>query len=157
MKSGALNLFVFNNLISNNMKKFFIITTTMLLCFFQAIGQNKVTKHLNLNQTRNNISISKLLLGKWQSVDDKTNYIVFENNLRKEIADGIEKWNSESYVLSNKCLNESDRENGLEPENNKYISCKESDMCWYIVNISKEYLTVSYLGRGNTLKFKKVK
>jgi len=157
MKSGALNLFVFNNLISNNMKKLFIITTTMLLCFFQAIGQNKVTKHLNLNQTRNNISISKLLLGKWQSVDDKTNYIVFENNLRKEIADGIEKWNSESYVLSNKCLNESDRENGLEPENNKYISCKESDMCWYIVNISKEYLTVSYLGRGNTLKFKKVK
>ena len=37
------------------------------------------------------------------------------------------------------------------------MSCKESDLCWYIVYLNKDFLTLSYIGRGNTLEYKRVK
>lgn len=124
--------------------KHIILMTTMFLTI------------VNLN-AQNTSSIKDMLQGKWQSIDDKTNFLVFESNQRKEIIKGLDKWETEEFILSNKCLNESDKDNGIEPEKDKYISCKESDLCWYIVNINKELLTLSYVGRGNALTYKKVK
>jgi len=69
----------------------------------------------------------------------------------------MKTWDNEAFVLSNKCLNESDKDNGLGLEKDKYISCMESDLCWYIVSLNKDFLTLSYMGRGNTLKYKRVK
>ena len=89
--------------------------------------------------------------------EDKTNFLVFDKNERKEIAEGMEAWDIELFELSDKCLNESDEENETELEKEKYISCKESDICWYIVSINKDFLTLSFMGRGNSLKYKKVK
>jgi hypothetical protein len=108
-------------------------------------------------EKKNTISVSELIQGKWQSMDDKTNFLLFDKNERKEISDGMKTWDKEAFVLSNKCLNESDKENGLELEKYKYISCIESDLCWYIVSINEDYLTLSYMGRGNTLKYRRVK
>ena len=90
-------------------------------------------------------------------MEDKTNFLVFDKNERKEIAEGMEAWDIELFELSDKCLNESDEENETELEKEKYISCKESDICWYIVSINKDFLTLSFMGRGNSLKYKKVK
>ncbi len=102
-------------------------------------------------------STIELLLGKWQHIDDKTNYLLFEGNLRKEIAGGMDKWDEETFILSDKCSNETDKDNGTGPEKDRYISCTASDMCWYIAGIDKENLTLSYIGRGNTLTYKRVK
>ena len=134
-----------------------IIVVTALFCFSLSIGQNKINKTTNSNQKENIASPIDLLQGKWQSIDDKTNFLVFEKNQRKEISEGMDTWDIETFVLSNKCSNESDKDNGIQPEKNKYISCKESDMCWYIVNINKNFLTLRYMGRGNTLKYKRIK
>ena len=90
-------------------------------------------------------------------MDDKTNFLMFDENERKESSDGMKTWDNEAFVLSNKCLNESDKDNGLGLEKDKYISCMESDLCWYIVSLNKDFLTLSYMGRGNTLKYKRVK
>lgn len=109
-----------------------------------------------LNNEETNSSILELLQGKWQHHSDNTNFLIFENNHRKEIAGATDKWGDETFTLSNKCLNESDIDNGIPPEKDKYISCIESDLCWYIVEINKENLTLSYMGRGNTLKYKRV-
>lgn len=134
-----------------------IIVVIALFCFSLSIGQNKIKKTTNSNQKENISSTNDLLQGKWQSIDDKKNFIVFEKNQRKEISEGMDKWDIETFVLSNKCSNESDKDNGIQLEKNKYISCKESDMCWYIVNINKNFLTLSFVGRGNALKYKRVK
>lgn len=136
------------------MKNIFI-ALSIWFCFSQAIGQSKDNKPTI--EKKNVISTNELLQGKWQSMDDKTNYLMFDKNERKESSDGMKTWDKETFVLSNKCLNESDKDNGLELEKDKYMSCKESDMCWYIVSLNKDFLTLSYISRGNTLKYKRVK
>jgi len=135
------------------MRKFFI-ALCVFFCFSHSFGQNKDIKK---NIKKDDISVKELIQGKWQSVDDRTNFLVFDKGERKEIGGGMKTWEAEEYILSNKCLNESEKENGFEPETDKYISCKESDMCWYIVSINNNFLTLSYMGRGNTLKYKRVK
>lgn len=101
----------------------------------------------------------ELLQGKWQSIDDKTNFLIFENNHRKEanIIKGKGDWDDEEFILSDKCINDSDKDIELGKEKDKYISCLESDLCWYIVSIDEKTLSLSYMGRGNTLTYKKVK
>lgn len=102
-------------------------------------------------------STLELLQGKWQSTNDKTNFLVFENNHRKEIAKGMDKWDDEEFTLSDRCINDSDKESVEDREKDKYISCKESDLCWYIIEVNSTMLSLSYLSRGNTLTYKKVK
>ena len=139
------------------MKNIFI-ALSICFCFSQAIGQSKVNKPTT--EKKNIASVNELIQGKWQSIDDKTTYLVFEKNQMKGMSIENKKWietDSEPYVLSNKCLNEGDKDNGIEPEKDKYISCKESDMCWYIDFPSKDFLTLTYMARGNTLKYKRVK
>lgn len=122
------------------------------------ISAFSLTTILTYAQNKSNAtSVQGMLQGKWQSVDDKTNVIMFDQNERKESSDGMKTWDKEVFILSDKCSNESDQNNGMKLEKDKYISCKESDLCWYIVLINKDLLTLSYMGRGNTLKYKRVK
>ncbi|OWY20258.1 hypothetical protein C7N43_21890 [Sphingobacteriales bacterium UPWRP_1] len=100
--------------------------------------------------------IPELLQGKWQHIDDKSNYLVFEGNHRKETAADSGKWDDETFVLSDKCSNASDKDNGAAPEKDRYISCEKSDLCWYIIEVDKSILSLSYMGRGNTLTYKRV-
>ncbi len=118
-------------------------------------NNNKEKKDIseNVNQNEN----SKLLLGKWQSDDDKTNFLIFEKNHRKEIAAGMNDWQDEEFTLSDHCLNESDINSNNPREKDSYISCKDSDLCWYILSITSEKLTLQYMGRGNTLMYSRMK
>jgi hypothetical protein len=136
------------------MKNIFI-ALSICFCFSQAIGQSKVNKPTT--EKKNVASVNELIQGKWQSIDDKRNFLMFDKNERKESSDGMKTWDKEAFVISNKCLNESDKDNGLELEKDKYMSCKESDLCWYIDFPSKDFLTLTYMARGNTLKYKRVK
>ncbi|NWJ51909.1 MAG: hypothetical protein HXX14_13700 [Bacteroidetes bacterium] len=104
-------------------------------------------------------STLQLLQGKWQSTDDKTNFLIFENNHRKEanIINGKGEWDDEVFVISNKCMNTTDKNEELDEEKDKYMSCLKSDLCWYIVELDSATLSLSYMGRGNTLTYKKVK
>jgi hypothetical protein len=136
------------------MKNIFI-ALSICFCFSQAIGQSKVNKPTT--EKKNVASVNELIQGKWQSIDDKRNFLMFDKNERKESSDGMKTWDKEAFVISNKCLNESDKDNGLELEKDKYMSCKESDLSWYIDFPSKDFLTLTYMARGNTLKYKRVK
>lgn len=98
-----------------------------------------------------------LLQGTWQHVEDPTNYLVFENNLRKEIAGNMPEWDTEEFILSDKCLNELDNGATANKEKGNYISCVQSDLCWYIEQIDKDNLVLSFMGRGNFLTYKRVK
>ena len=101
-------------------------------------------------------AIAELLQGKWQHVDDKSNYLVFEGNHRKETAGGSDQWDDELFVLSDKCANDFNKNSETEPEKDRYISCLASDLCWYILDVDQETLSLSYMGRGNTLTYKRV-
>lgn len=101
-------------------------------------------------------SLFVLLQGKWQSLDDEKNILIFENTLHKEIGEGMESYDIEKFSLSDKCLNESNKETETPSEKSRYITCQESDLCWYIVELNRTTLTLSYMGRGNTLAYKRV-
>ncbi len=113
--------------------------------------EKTVESHLTSQETL------ALLQGKWQHIEDKSNYLVFEGNYRKETAEGMTGWDEEEFSLSDKCLNESDKDNSIEKEEAKYISCKKSDLCWYIIGVDEENLMLSYMGRGNTLTYRRAK
>ena len=91
-----------------------------------------------------------LLIGKWQSTDDENNFIEFTGRLK--IESNIRSENIEKYTLSNTCLNGE----GIESEKKEYISGLKSGMCWYIISIDNESLSLSFVGRGNTLNYKRV-
>lgn len=100
---------------------------------------------------------AQLLQGKWQCHEDATNFLVFEGNLRKEIADGMDTWDEEEFVLADKCVSSTGVEGDQEPEPGKYISCPKSDMCWYVLQLNSTTLSLAYMGRGNTLNYLRVK
>ncbi|MCA6423661.1 MAG: hypothetical protein IM591_01455 [Chitinophagaceae bacterium] len=67
-----------------------------------------------------------------------------------------QKRDSEEFVLSDQCENEFNQSDNSTKEKDSYISCKESDLCWYIMYLNEKGLTLQYLGRGNTLTYKRV-
>lgn len=111
---------------------------------------------VNTTAISKEISTYDYLLGKWQSVDDTSNYLVFDNDLRREIAGGMTEWEEEKFVLSDGCMNASNKEPNSTLGEDRYISCIKSDMCWYIISVDDETLSLSYVGRGNTLTYKRV-
>ena len=102
-------------------------------------------------------SNAALLQGKWQHSSDTSNYLRFEQNVRKEIGMGMDKWDEEIFVLSDRCMNESNKNNQEKREKDSYISCIASDLCWYILTLDSVNLSVSYMGRGNTLTYRRVR
>lgn len=102
-------------------------------------------------------STFQLLQGKWQSMDDKSDFLVFENNHRKEKSSGVDKWDDDVFTLSDHCINESDSSSTVPKEKDKYLSCKEFDLCWYISLLDANRLKLTYVGRGNELVYKRVK
>ncbi len=126
----------------------------------KVVAENQDTEDtiLVLNkEQKNTITNLELLQGKWQSNDDKTNFLKFENDHKLEIAEGMEEWQDEIFILSDKCTNHSDKTKELEAEKDKYITSQSSDMCWYIIDLNEEILTLAYMARGNTLSYKRVK
>lgn len=92
----------------------------------------------------------QLLQGKWQSLDDKTNFLIFSKGLRKEIADGMDSWDIEKYCLSKG------------PSNSIYINQtidNKSVSLWAIQSLNIKELTLYYLPsvKGNYLKYRRVK
>jgi hypothetical protein len=107
---------------------------------------------LSFSQT----STKELLQGKWQSTDDKNNILWFSGDLRKETSDR-KNWDSETFILSSQCENESDLGTAGDSKKGKFISCKDSDLCWEILSVNSTTLSLIYTGRGNTLTYKKIK
>lgn len=96
----------------------------------------------------------KLLLGKWQSMDDTNSYVTFTE---KEIIYTYknEFISQEPYVLSDKCMGTTNENDLNSSDSSEYIYMESSDTCFYIIDLAPQYLSLSYVGRGNTLNYVK--
>lgn len=65
-------------------------------------------------------TIKQMLQGKWQSVDDKKNYLMFEGDKRKEMTVGFTGWDEETIVVADQCMNELDKDNGMKKKIDLY-------------------------------------
>lgn len=95
--------------------------------------------------------LKSLLIGKWKSTDDQNNFIEFTSDVMIETNIGVK--DIEEYTLSNTCVNGE----GIASKKDDYISGLKSELCWYIISIDEENLSLSFVGRGNTLNYKRVK
>jgi hypothetical protein len=99
----------------------------------------------------------ELLQGTWQSLDDEASFLVIEGDRMKNYYGGMEEeLDNEPIIISDTCMNESDSENGLPEEKNRYLSNPNLDMCWYIESLDENNLTLIYMARGNKITYKRV-
>lgn len=96
-------------------------------------------------------SYKNLLIGKWQSTDDENNFVEFTKDARIETYGDYE--DIERYSISNSCKNGGE----IESNEDNYISGLMSELCWYIISVDDKNLSLSFVGRGNTLNYKRIK
>lgn len=100
-------------------------------------------------------SKTSVVEGNWVSTDDPNSELQIKGNDWIEIYKG-EKPESTKFATGDSCLaNEKAKTN----PKGKYITVfdKDESRCFYIVNVSDSKLELSYVGRGNTLTYKKKK
>ena len=105
-----------------------------------------------VKETDSKISV---LEGNWVSTDDPNSELQVKGNEWIEIYKG-EKPETTKFATGDSCLaNDKAKTN----PNGKYITVfdKDDSRCFYIVNVNDSKLELSYIGRGNTLKYKKKK
>jgi hypothetical protein len=100
-------------------------------------------------------SKTSALEGNWISTDDPKSELQVKGNEWIEIYKG-EKPETTKFATGDSCLaNDKAKTN----PKGKYITVfdKDESRCFYIVNVSDSKLELSYVGRGNTLTYKKKK
>lgn len=98
-----------------------------------------------------------LLQGKWQSLEDEDSFMVIEGDRMKNYYGGlVDELDNEMIMISDTCMNESDSDNDLPEEKNRYLSNPNLDMCWFIEFVDENNLTLVYMARGNTLNFRRI-
>ena len=96
-------------------------------------------------------SYKNMLIGKWQSTDDENNFVEFTKDAKIETYGDYE--DTERYSISNSCKNGGE----IESNEDNYISGWMSELCWYIISVDDKNLSLSFVGRGNTLNYKRIK
>lgn len=93
------------------------------------------------------------LIGEWQSTEDANDWLKFTKDQCFDYYIGDADLSVNQYILDYNC-------DGTAPaptdgEAPAYIRLTDDDMCWYIIKVDEENLELSYVGRGNTLTYKR--
>ena len=115
-------------------------------------GKDTTTK----KETVKEVEIKNTILeGTWISTEDLKSQIQVKSNSWIELYEG-EKPDSLKFAIGDSCLaNAGAKSNPA----GKYITVFDPDgnRCFFIVNVNDSKLELSYVGRGNTLTYKKKK
>jgi len=94
-----------------------------------------------------------ILEGTWISTDDAKYSVQVKGNTWLELYDG-EELDKFFFGFGDTCLANQDAKTN---PNGKYITVFDSDgnRCYYIIKVNDSKLELSYMGRGNTLSYRK--
>jgi len=129
----------------------------LVLCGFPTSNLNAKDKNIGAATGDEAATNLKMLQGKWQAVDDKSDFLVFENNHRKEKGGGETQWDDDVFVLTDKPMRDGKAVAGHEAEKGHFIYCAKDDMCWAIAELTAKKLVLVYVGRGRVLEYRRVK
>jgi hypothetical protein len=93
------------------------------------------------------------LTGNWISTDDAKSEISINADDWIEMYDG-KQVSSSKYAMADTCLNAATDKSNVE---GKYATVFDTsgNFCYYIVELTADNLKLSYVGRGNTLSYKR--
>ena len=141
------------------MQKTYILLLT-LICIFSCKKKeeqpkdnepNTNTEKVDLKETPSNLT---LLQGNWQNVDDPKSKMSFNDNLWIDTYEGMKEISKNTFELGNNCKNVIEQK--VPEVKNAYISIPKLNQCYKIEKIDKNYLELSYVGRGNSLKYERI-
>lgn len=101
------------------------------------------------------VSDNSALEGVWVSLDDSKSTLEIKGNDWTDKYVG-EKSFSSKFAIGDSCLSD---KNAKTNTKGKYITVFDGSdkFCYYIIDVSDAKLNLSYVGRGNTLSYKKKK
>lgn len=120
-----------------------------------SVSQKELPKETVKESVKEPDSKTSALEGNWVSTDDPKSELQIKGNEWIEIYKG-EKPETTKFATGDSCLaNDKVKTN----PKGKYITVfdKDESRCFYIVNVNDSKLELSYVGRGNTLTYKKKK
>ncbi|PHI19669.1 hypothetical protein CEQ90_11495 [Lewinellaceae bacterium SD302] len=88
--------------------------------------------------------------GRWQSTDDPSSVIEIEEGSYREFYGG-KKVSESSYRMTTDC----DKTDAAPGPYLKLSGDEDEDRCFYLMDLSNDVLTLSYVGRGNTLTYRR--
>lgn len=95
----------------------------------------------------------ELIQGTWQSTDDPKSHIVFASAIKKDVYNG-KVLSQTSFLISDRCKNESNISGEVAPD--AFMTLPNEDQCFYILRLDDNLLQLNYVGRGNTLTYKRI-
>ena len=139
----------------------FIISASLLF-FSCSKSENKISttskdttsgKDSTKESRKDTELINTKLGGLWISDEDSKSSINIASNIWLEMYDK-EKTDTFKFAIGDSCLANSDSKTNA---NGKYITVfdPEGNRCFYIVKFTNSKLELSYVGRGNTLRYTK--
>ena len=136
----------------------FLIT----LCVFSCKKKEETPKNIEVEQKiekvvpKESSSNSKIdfLQGSWQNIDDPKSKMSFKGNLWIDTYEGMKEISKNTFEINDQCANVT-QQNAPKLKDG-YISIAKLKQCYKIVKVDKEYLELSYVGRGNSLKYKRI-
>jgi len=125
-----------------------------IAAIFSVIALIAISCNSIVDKTTNEADPNKSSLeGVWVSTDDAKSEIEIKGNEWIELYAG-EMADTSKFVVADTCVAAvNDQANA----NGKYITVFSEDMalCYYIIEVSGTNLNLSYVGRGNTLTYKR--
>jgi hypothetical protein len=141
-----------------NLNSLIFIIAASLLFFSCSKNENKISttpkdttaKKESIKETGQK---NTLLEGLWISDEDSKSSIQVKSNLWLEMYEK-EKTDTFKFALGDSCLANPEAKTNA---NGKYITVFDPDgnRCFFIVNSANSKLELSYVGRGNTLRYTK--
>jgi hypothetical protein len=141
-----------------NLNSLIFIIAVSLLFFSCSKNENKISttpkdttaKKESIKETEQK---NTLLEGLWISDEDFKSSIQVKSNLWLEMYEK-EKTDTFKFALGDSCLANPEAKTNA---NGKYITVFDPDgnRCFFIVNSANSKLELSYVGRGNTLRYTK--
>ncbi|MEM6772322.1 MAG: hypothetical protein AAF597_17230, partial [Bacteroidota bacterium] len=103
--------------------------------------------------TNPTVEKTQLLQGKWISTKDTNVSWTFSGDQLTESLQGTPvRSQSGTYSLNDDCLN---GDGSGAKAAASYLNLLNPDRCFFIVSLTEKELSLSYVGRGNTLRFTK--
>lgn len=96
----------------------------------------------------------ELIQGKWQSTDDSKSQIAFIGSIKEDFYNG-EPISQTPFSISSTCKNETNISAEVAPD--AFMTLPEEDQCFFILRLDENLLQLNYVGRGNTLTYKRLR
>ncbi len=102
----------------------------------------------------------KLLQGTWQSDEDGKYLLLFKDRKTYDLYIGEKDTTAVDFILSSTSCNEGTNADSIKKREGKpplflVKKDKDGDMCYEVMTLTEDQLSLIYLDRGNILSFKK--